>query len=259
MSELNFRSPSANELECKTTVNNTNIEISIYCRAETCTKILNETVGPMNWEKEYSNNNRNCIVRIWDNDKKMWVAKEDCGGGPTDLDGLKGQASNGFKRVCALGWGLGIELYSQPQIKIPVSDKNSTIDKAGNPIVTEKYDVAEVEFENKEIVHLVIKDSSGKIVYPYEEVTQDEVNADEPIPDFLPDNTDSFEEPDEDRFEKYMEIINDEIKRTHASKAGVLKFLQIDSFDKLEDADEQVILQTIEKLHGMNTYIKKAQ
>jgi uncharacterized membrane protein YczE len=61
----------------------------------------------MGWEKEYTNGNKNCIVRIWDKDTQRMIAKEDCGGPLTEIDGHKGQASNGFKRACALGWGLG--------------------------------------------------------------------------------------------------------------------------------------------------------
>ena len=114
MSKLEFRNLYAEEIECKATVVGSQIEIALHCRAETCTQLLNEVVGPMDWEKEYTNNNRNCIVRIWDKEKQRMISKEDCGGGQTEVDGLKGQASNGFKRVCALGWGLGIELYSQP-------------------------------------------------------------------------------------------------------------------------------------------------
>ena len=95
----------------------------------------------------------------------MWVSKEDCGGPLTDVDGHKGQASNGFKRVCALGWGLGIELYSQPEIRIAMTDDNTIYDSKGF-IVKEKYSVKEIAYdEERNITKCVIVDSEGNVVY----------------------------------------------------------------------------------------------
>ena len=170
--ELKFRNLEPHEIDCKPTIIGTKIEISLHCKAATCTKLLNETVGPMGWEKEYTNGNKNCIVRIWDNEKNRMISKEDCGGSLTEIDGYKGQASNGFKRVCALGWGLGIELYSQPSILLTKTDDNTTFDEKGNPIVSERYSVKSIEYkknadgtEEKEIVRCVIVDSNGTVVY----------------------------------------------------------------------------------------------
>ena len=164
--DLNFRTLTASEIECRADVVGNFIEISLHNKAHTCTSILNEVVGPMNWEKEYTNGNKNCVVRIWDKDKKMMISKEDCGGPLTDKDGHKGQASNGFKRVCALGWGLGIELYSQPQIKLPRTDANVTYDNRNNVVVSEEYSVALIEYsEERQITRCQIVNRAGQIVY----------------------------------------------------------------------------------------------
>ena len=226
--ELNFRNLRADEIECRATILANKIEISLHSKAHTCTRILNETVGSMGWEKEYTNGNKNCIVRIWDGDKNRFVSKEDCGGSLTEVDGLKGQASNGFKRVCALGWGLGIELYSQPDIFLPKTDENVTYDGRGNATVSEQYAVKEIEYDDeKHITHCVIVNSRGTIVYdgPNEngesnvtgyDTDDDEVliipeDADEQNDEYadenddceseyekgLPDNTDGFEDENE--------------------------------------------------------------
>lgn len=163
--DLNFRTLEAHEIDCKATVVENKVEIVLHSKAATCTKLLNEIVGVMNWEKEYTSGNKNCIVRIWDKDKNMWVSKEDCGGPLTDVEGHKGQASNGFKRVCALGWGLGIELYSQPEIRIAMTDDNTIYDSKGF-IVKEKYSVKEIAYdEERNITKCVIVDSEGNVVY----------------------------------------------------------------------------------------------
>ena len=164
---LTFRLLHANEIECAAEVNRNGIKISLYTKAATCTKLLNETVGPMNWEKAYNYNNRNCVVSIWDSDKNRMIAKEDCGGDLTKVDGLKGQASNGFKRVCALGWGLGIELYSQPLIILNKNDTNVILDEYNNEVVFESYDVRDITYDNetRTIKNVVITDSNGTVVY----------------------------------------------------------------------------------------------
>ena len=41
--------------------------------------IPDETVGPMNWQRHHTMDNQNCIVSIWDEDKKKWIRKEDTG------------------------------------------------------------------------------------------------------------------------------------------------------------------------------------
>ena len=284
MKELKFRALHAEEIECKATVIGSQVEIALHCRAETCTNLLNEVVGPMDWEKEYTNNNRNCIVRIWDSEKQRMISKEDCGGGQTEVEGLKGQASNGFKRVCALGWGLGIELYSQPEIRIPLTDDNSTVDKHNNAVVCERYHVSKIEYtEDKKIASVTIADSKNNIVWPYvEEPLKDSdsdagidsevkdedmvVDSSDEIMEDLPDNTDQYESPDvympqetpytED--EDYASIILRELHRTHIRQSDILKALKIDSLDKIDEADEDDVANVIAKLKARPTYQKQS-
>lgn len=278
MNELKFRTLYAEEIECKATVMGSQIEIALHCRAETCTQLLNEIVGPMDWEKEYTNNNRNCIVRIWDKEKQRMISKEDCGGGQTEVEGLKGQASNGFKRVCALGWGLGIELYSQPEIRIPLTDDNSTMDKHGQPVVSERYRVSEITYSDKrKITSVTVVDSKGNVVWPFTEAPlmdsideyqdapapTDDLTVDEDdIVEDLPDNTDQYEAPEEYETqvapysEDYATVIRKELVRTHIREADILKALQIDSLDKIDDADEDVVQGVIAKLKSRPTFQK---
>ena len=277
MQELKFRNLEAHEIECKAIVNGNSIEISLYAKASTCTQLLNETVGAYNWEKEYTNGNKNCIVRIWDKEKNRMISKEDCGGGLTEVNGYKGQASNGFKRVCALGWGLGIELYSQPAIIIPKTDNNVIYDAASKEVVSERYEVKEIEYDdNKKITHCVITNSRGQVVYdgPREDgesiVIPDEdeervvipENADvinnEDYEDDLPDNTDGFEESEVTMTnisqQNYVEEFEAEIERTHVKRMDVLNVLKISSFDQLSDVPENIINETLDKLRARKTY-----
>lgn len=76
--------------------------------------ILDEAVGPMNWQRSHSRDNC-CVVSIWDEEKGSWVSKEDIGG-EKDMS-EKSVASDAFKRAC-LNWGIGKELLSASQLDL---------------------------------------------------------------------------------------------------------------------------------------------
>jgi hypothetical protein len=279
--ELNFRNLRKDEIECRATLIGPMIEISLHSQAHTFTRLLNEAVGAMNWEKEYTNGNKNCIVRIWDKDKNRMISKEDCGGPLTEIDGHKGQASNGFKRVCALGWGLGIELYSQPHILLPMTDDAIDYDAKGNPVVSEKYSVQLIEYDdNKQITRCVIVNSKKVVVYdgPNENgesnvapptieeedlVIPDDAdlqNSEDEFDDDLPDNTDGFDDVEECESQPtpfgeadYSQEFENEIKRTRVKKVDVLNVLGIESFEALNAVSDELIDETLRKLKAMPT------
>ena len=51
----------------------------LYKDARADMNILDETIGPLNWKREHTRDNQNCIVSIWNNDIKQWISKEDTG------------------------------------------------------------------------------------------------------------------------------------------------------------------------------------
>jgi hypothetical protein len=86
----------------------------LYKDARCDMNILDETVGALNWKREHTRDNHNCIVSIWDKDKSQWISKEDTGS-ESFTEKEKGVASDSFKRAC-FNWGIGRELYSAPNI-----------------------------------------------------------------------------------------------------------------------------------------------
>ena len=75
-----FRLLEADEIECRvSTCNEKGVSLLLYKDARCDQNILDETVGPMNWQKEYSRENANCTVSLWDEKKQQWIAKEDTG------------------------------------------------------------------------------------------------------------------------------------------------------------------------------------
>ena len=125
----------------------------------------------MNWQKRYVRENANCIVGIWDEEKKQWVEKEDTGT-ESFSEAEKGLASDSFKRAC-FNWGIGRELYTAPSIFIfPRKDikyKNGgkEVDeffeyKDGKYTTKTRFEVEIITYdENNNIKDLIIRDNKG--------------------------------------------------------------------------------------------------
>lgn len=116
--ELKFRNLRADEIDCRigTAKEGKGVSLLLYKDARCDMAVLDETVGPMNWKKSYSRDNKNCTVEIWDDEKKQWIGKEDTGT-ESNTEAEKGLASDSFKRAC-VNWSIGRELYSAPFIWI---------------------------------------------------------------------------------------------------------------------------------------------
>ena len=160
--ELKFRLLKADEIECRiasVSKDKKGVSVLLYKDARVDQNILDETVGPMNWQRHHLRDNANCIVSIWDDDKKQWIEKEDTGK-ESNTEKEKGLASDSFKRAC-FNWGIGRELYSAPFIwisKCKITDDLKCYDK---------FFVREIQYdENRNISSLVIcNENSGEVVY----------------------------------------------------------------------------------------------
>lgn len=115
--KLSFRLLRADEIDVRVgTVSQAGASLLLYKDARCDQNVLDETVGPMNWQRRHLRDNANCIVSIWDDAKKQWVEKEDTGT-ESNTESEKGLASDSFKRAC-FNWGIGRELYTAPFIFI---------------------------------------------------------------------------------------------------------------------------------------------
>lgn len=155
MREFNFRTLKANEIEIRPqSVKNGIANMLLYIDSRAVVKLLDETVGNMNWQSEfYSVNGQTmCKIGIWDDDRNMWIWKSDTGS-ESNVEAEKGLISDCYKRVLSR-WGI-TELYSSP--KISWND-----DGYGNT----GYKVSEIEYnDNREITHLVIVNRFNKEVF----------------------------------------------------------------------------------------------
>lgn len=109
--ELKFRFLRADEIDCRVAEvklpengKQGGLSLLLYKDARVDQNILDETVGPMNWQRHHSRDNANCTVSIWDNEKNQWIEKEDTGT-ESNTEAEKGLASDSFKRAC-FNWGM---------------------------------------------------------------------------------------------------------------------------------------------------------
>lgn len=166
-----FRKLKADEIECRVSqISDKGLFLLLYKDARCDMNILDETVGELNWKREHTRENKNCIVSIWDKDKSQWISKEDTGT-ESNTEAEKGLASDSFKRAC-VNWGIGRELYSAPKIWIPADKYTAKIGKNGKPACYDKFSVAKLTYKpNGDIENLAIRNDSAKgaIVFIYQE------------------------------------------------------------------------------------------
>lgn len=166
-----FRDLKANEIDCRISqINEKGLSLLLYKDARVDMDILDETIGAMNWKRTHTRDNANCIIEIWDEDKKQWISKEDTGT-ESFTEKEKGLASDSFKRA-GFNWGIGRELYTAPFIYVPLTDKenqpnfNLTTKKDKYTTYTKFY-VEAIQITNKIITGLAIKNDKGKRVFVY--------------------------------------------------------------------------------------------
>lgn len=160
---MEFRALRADEIECRigTAKEGKGVSLLLYKDARCDQNILDETVGVMNWKKQYAviDGQLFCTIEIWDDEKKQWIGKQDVGV-ESNTEAEKGRASDAQKRA-AFAFGIGRELYTAPFIWIPGATKY------------DKFWVSKMEVKDHKITDLTIsrKDEYGNkldaVVFSY--------------------------------------------------------------------------------------------
>jgi hypothetical protein len=160
-----FRPLQADEIEVRVATANqqSGVSLLLYKDARADMTILDETVGAENWQRRHTRDNANCIVSIWDDNKKQWIEKEDTGT-ESNTEKEKGLASDSFKRACS-NWGIGRELYTAPFIWVSANLVEWT-QKNGKGYPKSSFKVKDIDYDTKgRINKLVIVNNKGAVVY----------------------------------------------------------------------------------------------
>ena len=152
-----FRLLRADEIECRISlIKETGLALLLYKTARTDANLLDETVGPENWENDFKviNNVLYGGIGIRFEDREIW--KWDAGT-ESNTEAEKGRASDAFKRA-GFKWGIGRELYSAPFIWIPASECEIKNNKC-----YDRFEVSEIGYNEKnEICKLSITNATRR-------------------------------------------------------------------------------------------------
>ena len=165
---IEFRLLNADEIDCRVGQVNggkSGCTLLLYKNARVDMNLLDEVVGPFAWKRKHEvvNGNLFCTVSVFHDGE--WIDKQDVGT-ESNTEKEKGEASDSFKRAC-VNWGIGRELYTAPFIWINLEAGEIFQRKDGKYGVNQKFFVTEIEYSERNIIHLVVKDQGGKVRYSY--------------------------------------------------------------------------------------------
>lgn len=164
-----IRKLKASEIECRVaqvgqTQGKVWASILLYKDARVDQRILDETYGPMNWERKHEiiQGRLYCSVGVWDAEKGRFVYKQDVGV-ESYTEKEKGQASDSFKRAC-FNWGIGRELYTAPSIFIYLNEGEFYMGKDNKPKTRFTLSVSQIGYDADGVInHLVLRDKKGNV------------------------------------------------------------------------------------------------
>ena len=258
--DLKFRLLRADEIEVRVSqITPRSVMLLLYKDSRTDMTILDETVGPLNWQRHHSRENANCTVSIYDPDKGCWVEKEDTGT-ESNTEAEKGLASDSFKRAC-FNWGVGRELYTAPNLFFPIDKTRAEKGNDGKMRCYDRFEVEEIEYDGKNIAYLKIKDvNTGSILESGKRPGQVKQNN-EPKPDSAPvarkkaPNPSPEPEPDKNTVGDRRIVLLDKIKanfETTDDRNGcytfVLESLGVKKIADMSDAQFETALKMVEEL-----------
>ena len=144
--------------------------VLLYKDARVDMSILDETYGSTNWQRGHREigGKMFCVISVWDDEKKQWIAKEDVGV-ESNTEATKGEASDSFKRS-GTNWGIGRELYTAPFIYIQLQDSEIKQGNGGKWQALSSFvlSVHSIEYNDaREIKSLVLKDRNDNVRFSY--------------------------------------------------------------------------------------------
>ena len=158
---MKFRLLRADEIDARISrCSDKGTVLLLYKDARCDQNILDETVGAMNWQRHHSRENANCIVSIWDGEKKQWIEKEDTGT-ESFTEKEKGLASDSFKRAC-FNWGIGRELYTAPFMFVNKKDLDTHEYANGRWTCKDSFEVTDIQYTDEKIVYVKVLNQKTK-------------------------------------------------------------------------------------------------
>ena len=181
---LVFRPLRADEIEvrpCDTAYGR--VKLLLYKKSRVDQIVLDETVGALNWQKEYYEERGLlfCKIGIKHPTTGEWIWKADTGS-ESNIEAEKGLATDTAKRA-ASAWGIGRELYTAPRISITLEEKDQY-----NGKLSQTFKVGDLQTEKGVITRLTIVDKWNNVRFSFPGA--DNADQEETVP--LPSTTNSI-------------------------------------------------------------------
>ena len=225
---MEFRKLKADEIDVRVgSVGARGVSLLLYQDARCAMTVLDETVGPENWQRDHKDLKGNLFCGIGIKCGDEWIWKWDCGT-ESYTEKEKGESSDSMKRA-AVNWGIGRELYTAPFVFISgVTQKGDNgryeITDEGKKKINGAF-VSEIDYNEKgEISNLHICDKDGNLVFSWgqqkkrikqEKKTPEQILAEDRI---TPGGVD------------YLENL---IRETKSDKEKLLAFYQISDLSEM--------------------------
>lgn len=164
MKDIRLLKPNDIEVRIQS-ANKGGVRLLLFKNARVDMSILDETFGAMNWQRTHTRDNTNCIVSVWDEEKKQWISKEDTGT-DSNMEAQKGRASDSFKRAC-FNWGIGRELYTAPDIFIRKGDLKTYEDMGNRQICFDRFSVTDITYDGRTIATVTIRNENNGLVQTF--------------------------------------------------------------------------------------------
>ena len=243
---MKFRKLKASEIEARVaTVTEKGCSLLLYKDARCDQKLLDETVGTLNWQRTHQliGDRLYCTVSVWDAEKAQWISKQDVGT-ESYTEKEKGQASDSFKRAC-FNLGIGRELYTAPFIWIS-KDKCTLVEKNGKYSTYDRFSVEEIGYDDEgNINRLVIRNNGSTyskrndICYQLGEAVTDEQKAQAKAEQTLQDKiTDMHVKSIRTTIEKNPDAMSEE---------GLCKYFKV---EKIEDMTMENLQEFLRMIRG---------
>lgn len=167
--ELKFRNLRADEIDVRIgSVNKGGASLLLYKDARADMNILDETVGPLNWQRKHEviDGKLFCTISVFDPDKNIWVSKQDVGT-ESYTEKEKGQSSDSFKRAC-VNLGIGRALYTAPNIFFFTNQLDKYTIENGKAKCYDTFSVADIQYDNlNNIANVTIRNNSNGITLTF--------------------------------------------------------------------------------------------
>lgn len=160
-----FRLLRENEIECRVSEiarDGKWLRLLLYKTARTDAALLDETFGPGAWQNDYRIIDGKLFCGIGIKCGSEWVWKWNVGT-ESNMEAEKGQASDALKRA-GFVWGIGTELYSAPDIKIP-ADKCNIREYNGKFRCYDNFTVEKIAYDERENISCLAIMCNGKRCY----------------------------------------------------------------------------------------------